>query len=134
MPYRDLQHFIEVLESKGQLKRIKTEVSRDLEIAEITDRATRRGGPGLLFENVKGHTVPVGINLFGSRERMALALEVETLEKLPERLGSILALAMNPPTGGFIEKVKSLPKLMEAASFLPKTVSGGMCKDVVLKG
>jgi len=134
MPFRDLQHFIEVLEQKGQLRRIKSEVSRDLEISEITDRTTRKGGPGLLFENVKGHGVPVAINLFGSRERMALALDVETLEKLPERLGSILALAMNPPTGGFIEKIKSLPKLMEAASFLPKTVSGGMCKDVILKG
>ena len=38
MPYRDLQHFIEVLEQRGQLKRIKAEVSQDLEIAEITDR------------------------------------------------------------------------------------------------
>src|SRR5882757_6058859 len=98
MPYRDLQHFIEVLEQKGMLKRIKTEVSQDLEIAEITDRTTKKGGPALLFENVKGHTMPVAINLFGSNERMALALDVDALEKLPERLGSILALAMNPPT------------------------------------
>ncbi|MBV8881940.1 MAG: menaquinone biosynthesis decarboxylase, partial [Planctomycetaceae bacterium] len=61
-------------------------------------------------------------------------LDVDSLEKLPERLGSILALAMNPPTGGFLEKIKTLPKLMEMASFMPKTVDGGLCKDVVLKG
>jgi 4-hydroxy-3-polyprenylbenzoate decarboxylase len=134
MPYRDLQHFIEALEAKGQLRRVKTEVSQDLEIAEITDRTTKKGGPGLLFENVQGHPVPLAINLFGSRERMSMALDVESLDGLPDRLGSILALAMNPPTGGFIEKIKSLPKLMEAASFLPKSVSGGMCKDVILKG
>src|SRR6185436_18162498 len=131
MPYRDLQHFIEVLEQKGKLKRIKTEVSQDLEIAEITDRASKTGGPALLFENVKGHSMPVAINLFGSKERMAL--ELDTLEKLPERLGSILALAMNPP-GGFLDKIKALPKLMEMASFMPKSVGGGMCKDVILKG
>src|SRR5262245_8778541 len=134
MPYRDLQHFIEVLEQKGLLRRIKTEVSQDLEIAEITDRTTKKGGPALLFENVKGHSVPVAINLFGTKERMAIALDADSLEKLPERLGNVLALAMNPPTGGFIEKIKALPKLMEAASFLPKSQSGGMCKDVVLKG
>src|SRR5882672_8562297 len=85
MPYRDLQHFIEVLEQRGRLKRIRTEVSQDLEIAEITDRATKAGGPALLFENVKGHAMPVAINLFGSKDRMALGLEVDSLEKLPER-------------------------------------------------
>jgi 4-hydroxy-3-polyprenylbenzoate decarboxylase len=134
MPFRDLQHFLEVLEQKGQLKRIKTEVSQDLEIAEITDRTTKKGGPALLFENVKGHSMPVAINLFGTKERMALSLDVDTLDHLPDRLGSILALAMNPPTGGFLEKIKTLPKLMEMASFMPKTVDGGICKDVILKG
>jgi len=134
MPFRDLRLFIEALEQKGFLRRIRAEVSQDLEIAEITDRVTKRGGPGLLFENVKGHSMPLAINLFGSRERMAFALDVDSLDRLPDRLGQILALAMNPPTGGFIEKIKALPKLMEAASFLPKSVDGGMCKDVVLKG
>src|ERR1043166_2979960 len=128
MPYRDLQHFIETLEQQGQLKRIKAEVSQDLEISEITDRTTKSGGPALLFENVKGHSIPVAINLFGTKERMALGLDVASLDQLPDRLGQILALAMNPPTGGFLEKVKALPKLMEAASFLPKSVSGGMGK------
>jgi 4-hydroxy-3-polyprenylbenzoate decarboxylase len=134
MPYRDLQHFIDTLDQKGLLRRIKTEVSQDLEIAEITDRVTKQGGPALLFENVQGHSMPVAINLFGSRARMAMALEVDTLENLTERLGSVLALAMNPPTGSFLDKVKALPKLMEMASFMPKSVGGGMCKDVVLKG
>ena len=88
MPYKDLPDFLSALEHKGLLRRIKTEVSQDLEIAEITDRTTKKGGPALLFENVKGHSVPVAINLFGSNARMALALEAESLEKLPERLGT----------------------------------------------
>ncbi|MFN3487010.1 MAG: menaquinone biosynthesis decarboxylase, partial [Planctomycetota bacterium] len=84
MPYRDLPDFLEALEAHGLLRRIRTEVSQDLEISEITDRTVKRGGPALLFENVRGHSIPVAINLFGSRERMAMALEVETLEKLPD--------------------------------------------------
>ena len=132
MSYRDLQHFIEDLDQKNLLRRIKTEVSQDLEIAEIADRTVKKGGPALLFENVKGHSVPVAINLFGTNERMALALEVDTLDALPDRLGNVLALALNPPTGGFLAKIKALPKLMEAASFLPKTVGGGMCKEAQL--
>ncbi len=134
MPYRDLQHFLEVLDSKGLLRRIKAEVSQDLEITEITDRVVKKGGPALLFENVKGHSIPVAINLFGTNERMALALEAESIDALPERLHTFLSLALNPPTGGFIEKLKTLPRLWEAASFLPKTVSGGPVKEVVKTG
>ncbi|MBI2899230.1 MAG: menaquinone biosynthesis decarboxylase [Planctomycetes bacterium] len=134
MPFRDLQHFLEALEERRLLRRVKTEVSQDLEISEITDRTIKAGGPALLFERVAGHSIPVAINLFGTNERMALGLDVDSLDKLPDRLGQLLALATNPPKGGFLDKVKMLPKLMEAASFLPKNVSGGMCKDVVLKG
>ena len=134
MPYRDLQDFLQTLDQKGLLRRVRAEVSRDLEISEITDRTVKAGGPALLFENVRGHAVPVAINLFGTRERMALALDVPSLDRLPDRLGQILALATSPPGGGFLEKIKALPRLMEAASFLPKSVDGGICKDVILMG
>src|SRR5262245_4923534 len=134
MPYADLQEFIATLESKKRLRRIKADVSQDLEIAEITDRVVKSGGPALLFENVRGHSIPVAINLFGSDERMAVALEVDSVERLPDRLTSFIEMALHPPKGGFLDKIKALPKLMEAASFLPKHVSGGPCKDVVLKG
>lgn len=115
------------------LARVKTPVSQDLEITEINDRVVKAGGPALLFENVRGHTIPVAINLFGTKERMALALEVESLEKLPERLTTFLDFALNPP-GNFWEKLKSIPKLAGMAAFLPKTVGDGPCKEVILKG
>ncbi len=134
MPYKDLTDFLQALERKNLLRRVRAEVSRDLEINEITDRATKAGGPALLFENVKGHEISVAINLFGTRERMALALEAESLERLPDRLSRLLALATAPPGGGFLEKLKALPRLVEAAGCRPQAVGSGPGQEVVLQG
>src|SRR4051812_38034688 len=54
MAYRDFQHFLEVLEYKGELKRVSAPISPFLEITEIADRVMKAAGPGLLFENVVG--------------------------------------------------------------------------------
>lgn len=54
MAYRDFQHFLEVLEAKGELKRISEPVSPYLEITEIADRVMKADRPALLFENVVG--------------------------------------------------------------------------------
>jgi len=134
MAYRDLQHFLETLQEKGLLRRIRAEVSQDLEISGIADRTVKAAGPALLFENVRGHSIPVAINLFGTAERMALALEVPSLDALAERLSPVLTLATRPPSGGLLEKIKTLPRLVDLAGILPKTVSDGICKEVVLRG
>ena len=76
MAFQDLREFIRALEKSGQLNRIRAEVDPELEITEITDRVSKRGGPALFFENVRGHSMPVLINAMGSRERMKLALGV----------------------------------------------------------
>ena len=54
MPYKDLRNFLNVLEQKGDLVRIKTEVDPSFEITEILERLLARGGPAVIFENVKG--------------------------------------------------------------------------------
>ena len=76
MAYNDLRDFLSTLEKKGLLKRIKTEVDPNLEIAEVQDRLVRTGGPAVIFEKVKGHKLPIVGNLFGTRERVALGLGV----------------------------------------------------------
>ena len=81
MKFKDIREFIAFLESKGELVRIKTPVSRDLEITEITDRVVKRGGPALLFEKVEGYDIPVLINAYGSAQRTAWALGVERLRR-----------------------------------------------------
>ncbi|GIM48195.1 menaquinone biosynthesis decarboxylase [Collibacillus ludicampi] len=129
MAYKDLRHFIEVLEKKGLLVRVREEVDPVYEITEITDRVTKKFGPALLFENVKGFDIPVLINTFGSYERMNLALEVHSLDEIGEQVKELI----QPPTpASFLDKLKALPKLAELSSFLPKMVKHAPCQEVVI--
>ena len=137
--YNDLRDWIAALEKAGELKRISAEVDPMLEITEITDRVSkgaaskygRPGGPALLFENVKGaNGIPVLINQFGSERRMQLALGVEQLDEIAERIRHLMN--MKSPEG-FIEKLKMLPTLAEMGKFFPKTVKTGPCKEVIKK-
>ena len=65
MPINDIHELIEIFEKAGELKRIKTEVDSNLEIAEVLRRTMYKNGPALLFENVKGYDMPILGNTFG---------------------------------------------------------------------
>ena len=65
MPLQDIPQFIEKLESAGELRRVKTQVDANLEIAEILRRTMYNNGPAVLFENVKDYDMPVSCT--GSR-------------------------------------------------------------------
>ncbi len=131
MAFADLREFIAFLDKRGQLKRVTSPVSPDLEITEITDRVSKAGGPALLFENVTGFDMPVAINLFGSYDRMSWALGVNNLDELGDRLQRWLDLVQNRPPEGLIEKAKLLPELAELARIGPHTVSHAPCQEVV---
>ncbi|NUN47856.1 MAG: menaquinone biosynthesis decarboxylase [Candidatus Brocadiae bacterium] len=131
MAFADLTAFIRALDQKGWLQRIQDPVSRDLEISAIADRAVKKTGPALLFENVRDHSVPVLINAVASRERVALALGVEDLSELTRKMEDLLALALKPPAPGFLNKLKILPKLFDIATIFPRTVSDAPCQEVV---
>ncbi|MBW4549644.1 MAG: UbiD family decarboxylase [Aphanocapsa sp. GSE-SYN-MK-11-07L] len=92
---RDLRGFIKQLEQRGQLRRIPALVDPDLEMAEIANRMLQQGGPGLLFENVKGSPYPVAINLMGTVKRICWAMNMEKPEEL-ETLGQKLSLLQQP--------------------------------------
>ena len=143
MAYNDLREWIAALERAGELQRIKTEVDPVLEIAEITDRVSkgsfagegaratlRPGGPALLFENPKGSHIPVFINQFGSEKRMRMALGVDSLDEVADRIRQFMDVK-SPQ--GFLDKIKMLPMLAEMGKFFPKTVSTGPCKEVIRK-
>ena len=128
MAYEDLRAFIRALEQAGELKRIRVEVDPVLEIAEVTDRVSKQGGPALLFENPKGYQSPVLINTYGSARRMNMALEVDSLDQVADRIRQYLDFK-SPE--GLLEKIKMLPKLAEIGAFFPRTVRSGPSKEVV---
>ena len=131
MAFRNLGEFLQALEADGDLVRVRREVSPRLEIAEIADRSVKADGPALLFENVSGSTMPVAINLFASRRRTLRALGIGSWEEWDERLEPLL----DPkPPEGFIEKLKSIPKLTDLAQIFPKTVKSAACQEVVETG
>jgi 4-hydroxy-3-polyprenylbenzoate decarboxylase len=131
MAYRSLQHFIQVLEQHGELRRIAEPVSPYLEITEITDRVCKQGGPALLFEKVPDYDMPVLMNAFGSLKRMGLALEAGSFQEISGELLSFLE-AEAPDT--LIKKLKLIPKLRRLANIFPKTVSKAPCQEVVYQG
>jgi 4-hydroxy-3-polyprenylbenzoate decarboxylase len=131
MAYKDLQEFLRLLDKKGELRRIATELDPYLEIAEVTDRVSKAVGPGLYFEKPKGARFPVVTNVFGSFPRMHLALECTDLDALGRRIDAVLELE-KPES--LIDKLKLLPKLAKMAGIFPKTVGSGHCQDVVLTG
>ncbi len=92
---QDLRDFIALLESRNQLKRITQPVNPDLELAAISNRVIGMGGPGLIFENVIGSSIPVAINLLGTIERVAWSMGFESQEQL-EGLGKKLSLLQQP--------------------------------------
>jgi 4-hydroxy-3-polyprenylbenzoate decarboxylase len=131
--------FIRAIEGIGELVRIRRPVRTELEIAEIADRVMKSpgGGPALLFEAPvldDGTTspIPVGINLFGSMRRMGLALGVERLDDIGDRIADMLNLKV---PDGLFGKLAMLPKLAEIAKFPPRTRGGrAPCQAVVRQG
>jgi 4-hydroxy-3-polyprenylbenzoate decarboxylase len=150
LAYDDLRDWIKTLEKAGELRHITQEVSPELEITEITDRVCKAetkgprdqgkektairgvaGGSALLFENIAGHPGhKVLMNQFGSERRIAMALGVERLDEIAERIHGLMNV--KAPTG-LLDKLKMLPQLGELTNVFPKTVSGkdAPCKEVV---
>lgn len=134
MKYHDLRDFIEQLERQGELKRIRVEVDPYLEMTEICDRTLRAGGPALLFENPKGHKVPVLANLFGTPRRVAMGMGEDSVEALRE-VGKLLAFLKEPePPKGFKDAWQQLPVFRQVLNMTPKLLRSAPCQDVVLEG
>lgn len=139
MSFDSLRAFIDAIDADGDLVRVQPPVSVDREIAEIADRCMKSagGGPALLFENVtlgngSRSDIPVGINLFGSMRRMALALGVEDLDAVGKRIEELVKLKVPE---GWKQKLAMLPQLAEIAKYPPRTVSGKpACQSTVLQG
>ena len=119
---------MEELEKVGELKRIKTEVDANLEIAEILRRVSYTKGPAVLFENVKGHEMPVLGNAFGSMKRLEIGLETAEFSEIGQRIADMTKMEI--PSGIF-NKIRKLPELSKMSESFPKLEKSGPVTEMV---
>ncbi|MGD9546768.1 MAG: menaquinone biosynthesis decarboxylase [Candidatus Krumholzibacteriia bacterium] len=150
IPAADLRSFIRFLEDRGELVRVSEPADPCLEITEIADRFVKAGeSPALLFENPArgelsaragldrqakgpdGKPVPLLINLFASRRRMAWALGCDSIDEAVARIRE--PLGMGPPSGLW-DKVRMLGKLKDWGGTTPRMVDRGACRQIVVQG
>ncbi|WP_371187295.1 4-hydroxy-3-polyprenylbenzoate decarboxylase [Thalassotalea maritima] len=134
MKYKDLRDFIDKLEQIGQLKRITQPISTDLAMTEISDRTLRAGGPALLFENPIGYDIPVLTNLFGTPERVAMAMGQEDVQSLRD-VGKLMATLKEPePPKGFKDAIDKLPVFKQVLNMPTKRLKKAPCQEIVFTG
>ena len=131
MKYKDLREFLVQLESKGELKRVATEISPYLEMTEVCDRLLKSEGPAVIFENPKGHNIPVLGNLFGTPKRVAMGMGQESVKALRE-VGKLLTYLREPdPPKGLKDTWDKLPILKQVLNMAPKVLTSAPCQDIV---
>ncbi|MFI3321605.1 MAG: UbiD family decarboxylase [Rikenellaceae bacterium] len=131
--YKNLQEYVDLLEKKGELKRIKERISSDLEIAALTDKECKSsgGGKALLFENTDKEYA-VLTNMMGSDSRIRLAIGCDSLSELSERIMGLFSAATSPKKSLW-DKVKMLPLATDVSNWMPKYKSGkGECQKHTL--
>jgi len=133
--YNNLGEFIQALKHEGELKTISYPVSAVLEISKLTDAESKSfgGGKALFFEKVKDSPFPVATNLFGSSRRICLALGVENLEHLGDRIREIIR--MSPPKD-LRDMLGMLTTAFSVSRFFPRKSRAKVppCQQVVIKG
>ncbi|MBC7219678.1 MAG: UbiD family decarboxylase, partial [Hadesarchaea archaeon] len=94
----DLRGFIKLLDEKGLLTRIRRPVDTRYEISTLI---RLRNDRPLLFENVRGFSMPVVANLCSTRELVALGLGIK-----PNQIISKLAWAIDHPQEPMVVKAE----------------------------
>jgi len=123
-----IQHFIDELEKAGELKRVKTEVDTNLEIAEILRRVSYTNGPAVLFENVRNYEIPVLGNALGSIKRLEIGLETKDFSEIGQRIADMTKMEI--PSGVF-NKIRKLPELSKMSESFPKLEKSGPVTDII---
>ena len=116
MAYQDLREYLVALENKGKLKRVKKEVDKDWEIAAVCRQTFKKIAPerrpALLFENIKGHRMPLAAGVLGASKAIyAIGLETDSVEGINRKWDRALE--------------KPIP---------PRIVATGPCKENILHG
>src|SRR3954469_1961891 len=130
-PYSDLKEFLAALSAAGELHRVGVPVDPTLELSEIVTRTVRAQGPALLFERPTRGDMPLAINLFGTRRRMAMALGISDVNEIGARIGELVRPELPVGWAGIRD---GLGKLLQLKSVPPKKVRSAPCQEIVYKG
>jgi 4-hydroxy-3-polyprenylbenzoate decarboxylase len=129
LPFESLGEYVEALEQRDQLMRVKKKVSPNLEIAEIMRRLMYVGDQrAVLFENVEGSSMHILGNAFGSLKRLEIGLETNDFTEIGRRITELTRMKM---PSGMLNKIKMLPKLSEISEYGPKYVDRGPVTEVI---
>ncbi len=131
MAFADLQDFIAALDRAGDLARIRVPVDPHLEVTGIVQRVVREQGPALLFENPTRGRMPLLINAFGTKKRMATALGVRDLDEIGERIADLLKPELPHGLGGLKD---ALGKVAQLRAVPPRKVKTAPCQEVIVRG
>jgi 4-hydroxy-3-polyprenylbenzoate decarboxylase len=129
--FSDLQDFLLALDRDGDLARIKAPVDPHLEVTGIVQRVLRERGPALLFENPTRGRMPLLMNAFGTPRRMALALGVDDLDEIGDRIADLLKPELPRGVGGLRD---ALGKVSQLRAVPPRRVKSAPCQEVVITG
>jgi len=127
VPIEDTRQFIQELDKAGELKRVKSEVDTNLEIAEILRRTMYSKGPAILFENVKNYDIPVLGNAFGSIKRLEIGLETSDFTEIGQRIVDMTRMEI---PSGFFNKIRKLPELSKITDIAPKLEKNGPVTEI----
>src|SRR4051812_19137305 len=125
--HRNLRSLLELLRRESDLVSVEAEVDPHLELAEVHRRVIERGGPALLFRNVKGSRYPVVTNLFGTERRIELAFGPKP-EALVRRAVHV-AESLLPPKPAALWQQRTLA--LEALKLGTRKVRRGAVAEVV---
>ncbi|MFN8057654.1 MAG: UbiD family decarboxylase [Vicinamibacterales bacterium] len=123
----DLRSFLAALEARRDLVSIDADVDANQEAAEIHRRVVAAGGPALRFTRVRGSSFPLVTNLFGTRDRAALAFGDRPLALIKRLVQLVETIA--PPTLGKLWAARDVAR--EALRVGTRRVRRGPILDVV---
>ncbi len=135
MAYKRLNEFIDKLEQAGELVRVKTPVSADLEITEITDRVSKlpdNRNKALLFEQVEGSQFPLAVNLYGNPRRMSWAMGVEDLDELNQRLAKLIDLKLPKGMGPMMNRGMEVFEALRRVGLGPSKTTKAPVQEIVI--
>jgi 4-hydroxy-3-polyprenylbenzoate decarboxylase/2,5-furandicarboxylate decarboxylase 1 len=78
----DFRGYLDRLEQTGDLIHIEDQLDINYDVGALCRLLADRGGPAALLHNVTGATLPLAVNLYGERARLACALGVNETEML----------------------------------------------------